>query len=281
MNAPRTRRRFTQEFKDDAVSLVIDQGYKSAEVARRLGVCENNVNRWVRQYREHNEKESPDGLSRDQLEAELKRLRKENKRLEMEREILKKAAAFFADPEGGAQVLLVRGMLYAVQPPMGNSPRPPLRIASPGATVWMSDPTWANHNTIFEAAGLTRKKYAYRDPDTNGLDFAAMCASIKTIPKGDIILLHGCCHNPTGIDPTPEQWAELGELLAAQGVLPLVDPAPGHPDTARTVAAGDRIWSTEPVVPALLGKVIVLDPAGGGSDPEPRSARRAMPSPAL
>ena len=96
MNAPRVRRRFTQEFKDDAVSLVVDQGYKSAEVARRLGVCENNVNRWVRQYREHNEKESPDGLSRDQLEAELKRLRKENKRLEMEREILKKAAAFFA-----------------------------------------------------------------------------------------------------------------------------------------------------------------------------------------
>jgi transposase len=97
MSAPRTRRKFTQEFKDDAVSLVIDQGYSCAEVARRLGVPENNVNRWVRQYREGHENASADGLSREQLETELKRLRKENKRLEMEREILKKAAAFFAN----------------------------------------------------------------------------------------------------------------------------------------------------------------------------------------
>jgi aspartate/tyrosine/aromatic aminotransferase len=93
----------------------------------------------------------------------------------------------------------------------------------PGAKIWLSNPTWANHNTIFAAAGVTCEKYDYRDPATNGLDFEAMCASIKNIPKGDVILLHGCCHNPTGIDPTPEQWAQLGELLAAQGVLPLVD----------------------------------------------------------
>ena len=97
MNAPRTRRQFTQEFKDDAVSLVIDQGYSCAEVARRLGVSDNNVNRWVREYRQRNEIQSADGLSRDEIEAELKRLRKENKRLEMERDILKKAAAFFAN----------------------------------------------------------------------------------------------------------------------------------------------------------------------------------------
>ncbi len=97
MNAPRSRRKFTQEFKDDAVSLVIDQGYSCAEVARRLGVPGNNVNRWVREHRQRNEIESADGLSRDEMEAELKRLRKENKRLEMERDILKKAAAFFAN----------------------------------------------------------------------------------------------------------------------------------------------------------------------------------------
>jgi transposase len=96
MNALRTRRNYTKEFKADAVSLVVEQGYSSAEVGRRLGVSENNVNRWVRQYRDKNESISPDGLTREQLEAELKRLRKENKRLEMEREILKKAAAFFA-----------------------------------------------------------------------------------------------------------------------------------------------------------------------------------------
>ncbi|WP_155313618.1 transposase [Desulfosarcina ovata] len=69
----------------------------SAEVARRLGVSENNVNRWVRQYRDNSEKTSTDGLTREQMEEELERLRKENKRLEMEREILKKAAAFFAN----------------------------------------------------------------------------------------------------------------------------------------------------------------------------------------
>ena len=97
MNAPRNRRKFTPEFKDDAVSLVVDQGYSCAEVARRLGVSDNNINRWVRQYRQLNENTSSDGLSREQLEAELKRLQKENKRLEMEREILKKAAAFFAN----------------------------------------------------------------------------------------------------------------------------------------------------------------------------------------
>ena len=97
MNAPRSRRKFTQEFKDDAVSLVIDQGYSCAEVARRLGVPGNNVNRWVREYRQRNEIESADGLTRNEMEAELKRLRKENKRLEMERDILKKAAAFFAN----------------------------------------------------------------------------------------------------------------------------------------------------------------------------------------
>lgn len=97
MSSRRTRRKFTNEFKDDAISLVINQGYSCAEVARRLGVSENNVNRWVRQYRQRNEIEFPDGLTREEMEAELKRLRKENKRLEMERDILKKAAAFFAN----------------------------------------------------------------------------------------------------------------------------------------------------------------------------------------
>jgi aspartate/tyrosine/aromatic aminotransferase len=98
-----------------------------------------------------------------------------------------------------------------------------LHTVHPGARIWLSNPTWANHNTIFAAAGLTCEKYDYRDPETNGLDFDAMCASIKKIPKGDVILLHGCCHNPTGIDPTPEQWSVLGDLLADQGVMPLVD----------------------------------------------------------
>jgi len=98
-----------------------------------------------------------------------------------------------------------------------------LNTVHPNAKLWLSNPTWANHNTIFEAAGVTCEKYSYRDPATNGLDFNAMCESIKQIPSGDVILLHGCCHNPTGIDPTPVQWAVLGDLLTAQGVIPLVD----------------------------------------------------------
>ncbi len=98
-----------------------------------------------------------------------------------------------------------------------------LHTVHPGAKLWLSNPTWANHNTIFAAAGLACEKYDYRDAATNGLDFEAMCASIKKIPKGDVILLHGCCHNPTGIDPSVEQWGLIGDLLVKQGVLPLVD----------------------------------------------------------
>ena len=93
----KNRLRFTKEFKDDAVSLVVEQGYSCAEVSRRLGISENNVNRWVRQHRDQNYNASQEGLTWEQMAAELKRFRKENKRIEMEREILKKAAAFFAN----------------------------------------------------------------------------------------------------------------------------------------------------------------------------------------
>ena len=91
------------------------------------------------------------------------------------------------------------------------------------AKIWLSDPTWANHGGIFAAAGMESAQYAYRDPKTNGLDFGAMIGSLKKIPAGDVVLLHGCCHNPTGIDPTPEQWSEIGDVIKAGGVLPLVD----------------------------------------------------------
>lgn len=98
-----------------------------------------------------------------------------------------------------------------------------LHLLHPDAKIWLSDPTWANHSTIFEAAGLKCEKYAYRDAKTNGLNFDAMYASIQKIPQGDVILLHGCCHNPTGIDPTVEQWAKIGDLLVERKILPLVD----------------------------------------------------------
>jgi len=96
MTKKTTREKFTKEFKADAVKLVTEQGYSCTEAGRRLGVGSSNVSRWVREY--HTEQEDPreGGVSRRELEEELRRLRKENKRLHMEREILKKAAAFFA-----------------------------------------------------------------------------------------------------------------------------------------------------------------------------------------
>ena len=96
MTEKRKRLNYTQEFKQDAVKLVIEQRYSCPEVGRRLGVSASNVTRWVRQYRQDEQDLSEGGITRKDLEVENRRLKKENKRLEMEREILKKAAAFFA-----------------------------------------------------------------------------------------------------------------------------------------------------------------------------------------
>jgi aspartate/tyrosine/aromatic aminotransferase len=93
----------------------------------------------------------------------------------------------------------------------------------PATSVWLSDPTWENHRGVFTAAGVAVKSYAYRDPATNGLNFDAMMASLKQVPAGDAVLLHACCHNPTGIDPTLEQWKQLGELFSSRGITPIVD----------------------------------------------------------
>jgi transposase len=96
MNEKRKRPNYTKEFKQDAVKLVVEQRYSCPEVGRRLGVAASNVTRWVRQYRQDQQDLSDGGIPRKELESEIRRLKKENKRLEMEREILKKAAAFFA-----------------------------------------------------------------------------------------------------------------------------------------------------------------------------------------
>lgn len=92
-----------------------------------------------------------------------------------------------------------------------------------GTTIWVSDPTWANHGNVFTAAGLPIKTYPYFDAVTNGLNFDAMLEALKQIPAGDVVLLHGCCHNPTGVDPSTEQWEQIGEVLAANGVTVLLD----------------------------------------------------------
>lgn len=98
-----------------------------------------------------------------------------------------------------------------------------LKQNTPDATLWLSDPTWANHGSIFEAAGVATKTYTYFDRANNTLDFDAMTAAIESIPAGDVILLHGCCHNPTGVDPSNEQWEAIGKQLAARNITPLLD----------------------------------------------------------
>lgn len=93
----------------------------------------------------------------------------------------------------------------------------------PAATVWHSQPTWPNHPSIFTAAGLKLKTYPYFDKATNGLDFDGMLGALQGAAKGDVVLLHGCCHNPTGIDPTPEQWKAIADLIQEKQLLPLLD----------------------------------------------------------
>ncbi|MEX0776190.1 MAG: amino acid aminotransferase [Phycisphaeraceae bacterium] len=98
-----------------------------------------------------------------------------------------------------------------------------LKKLKPDATVWMSEPTWPNHPQIFAAAGIKTASYPYFDAAGNSLPFDAMLAAVKKIPAGDVLLLHGCCHNPTGIDPTPEQWQAIAQVVAQRKILPLID----------------------------------------------------------
>ncbi|MBI1335341.1 MAG: aminotransferase class I/II-fold pyridoxal phosphate-dependent enzyme [Phycisphaera sp.] len=90
-------------------------------------------------------------------------------------------------------------------------------------TIHMSDPTWPNHPQIFEAAGLKVATYPYFDPATNGLKLDEMLKALDKVPAGDAVLLHGCCHNPTGVDLPPEVWKQVAGILAKRGALPVID----------------------------------------------------------
>ena len=89
--------------------------------------------------------------------------------------------------------------------------------------VWISNPTWPNHNAIFNAVGMTIREYRWYDAEKKALDWEGLMEDLSHADEGDVILLHGCCHNPTGIDPTPEQWKALADLSAQKGWLPLFD----------------------------------------------------------
>jgi len=110
--------------------------------------------------------------------------------------------------------------------------------------VWISNPTWANHNGVFSAAGLEIAQYSYYNAEAKDKDFAAMVADLENAAAGDVVLLHGCCHNPTGIDPTAEEWETLAKLVADKGLLPMFDFAyQGFAKGVEEDAAGLRIFA--------------------------------------
>lgn len=99
-----------------------------------------------------------------------------------------------------------------------------INVAKPGATIWVGNPTWANHIPVMTSAGLTVKQYPYYNPETRGVDFDAMMAALEAdTHAGDVVLLHGCCHNPSGADLNLEQWQAMADLIKAKGLLPYVD----------------------------------------------------------
>jgi aromatic-amino-acid transaminase len=95
----------------------------------------------------------------------------------------------------------------------------------PGSQVWVSDPTWDNHRFIFERAGFTVGTYPYYDEATGGLKFDAMLSAIRDLPAKSVVLLHACCHNPTGVDLNDAQWVELIDVIKQRELLPFVDMA--------------------------------------------------------
>ncbi|MFA7438435.1 aromatic amino acid transaminase [Castellaniella sp.] len=98
-----------------------------------------------------------------------------------------------------------------------------LKQILPGAQVAISRPSWANHEALFTAAGFPVIQYAYYDAATHGLDFNGMLTSLRQLAPGTIVVLHACCHNPTGVDPTIEQWGQIADLLQEKQLVPFLD----------------------------------------------------------
>lgn len=116
------------------------------------------------------------------------------------------------------------------------------RMGNPEVTVHVSDPTWPNHVSMLKFMGLPFVEYRYFDSATRGVDFEGMKADLARAKKGDLVLLHGCCHNPTGANLTLEQWAEVVAILERTGAVPLVDLAyQGFGDGLDEDAAGTRL----------------------------------------
>jgi aromatic-amino-acid transaminase len=100
-----------------------------------------------------------------------------------------------------------------------------LKRFSPESQVWISDPSWENHRALFESAGFTVNAYPYYDSATRGVNFDGMLKALKEMPKGAIVVLHACCHNPTGADLTEAQWTEVIQAVSERGLVPFLDMA--------------------------------------------------------
>ncbi|AAN55384.1 aspartate/tyrosine/aromatic aminotransferase [Shewanella oneidensis MR-1] len=156
---------------------------------------------------------------------------------------------------GEGSELVASGRAATAQAPGGTGA---LRIAAefllrntPSRTIWVSNPTWANHQNIFETAGLTVKEFGYYNASAHDIDFDGMMTDLANAQAGDIILLHGCCHNPTGIDLTLAQWDLVANLCADKQLVPLFDFAyQGFGTGIEEDAAGLRLVASK--VPELL-----------------------------
>lgn len=124
-------------------------------------------------------------------------------------------------------------------------------LAAPDACVWISDPSWPNHFSMAKHVGLTTRQYRYFDPETRSVDFAGMMQDVGKANAGDIFVLHGCCHNPTGANLDHGQWQDLAEQITAKGIVPLVDIAyQGFGDGIEPDARGLRSLATS--LPEML-----------------------------
>lgn len=145
----------------------------------------------------------------------------------------------------GGDPAIAEGRIESLHTPGGTGA---LRVAAdlihrvrPGATVWISTPTWPNHPQVFAAAGLATTSYPYLDASTGELDADGMIGALAGAKPGDVVLLHACCHNPTGIDPDAATWKRIADVVAERRLLPLVDFAyQGFGDGLREDATGLR-----------------------------------------
>ncbi len=121
-----------------------------------------------------------------------------------------------------------------------------VKMINPDATIWVSAPTWPNHLSIIKYMGLTLREYRYFDAETRGVDFNGMAEDLAEAKSGDIVLLHGCCHNPTGANLTMAEWAEVISILGDTGATPMIDIAyQGFGDGLEQDAAGLRMVASE------------------------------------